>query len=91
MRSGEYRYHLLKEGNVYYLNPEKEEEPKITQKGPSETADPLPEYTGDIEHSEKGPVKLLIRYLNTQATLSIQKKDRVKPLSHYLNTMEMHI
>ncbi|AWW67253.1 autotransporter domain-containing protein [Mannheimia haemolytica] len=55
VRSGEYRYHLLKEGNVYYLNPEKEEEPKITQKGPSETADPLPEYTGDIEHSEKGP------------------------------------
>lgn len=54
VRSGEYRYHLLKEGNVYYLNPEKEEEPKITQKGPSETADPLPEYTGDIEHSEKG-------------------------------------
>ncbi|KYL30227.1 S6 family igA-specific metalloendopeptidase, partial [Mannheimia haemolytica] len=51
VRSGEYRYHLLKEGNVYYLNPEKEEEPKITQKGPSETADPLPEYTGDIEHS----------------------------------------
>ncbi len=33
VRSGEYRYHLLKEGNVYYLNPEKEEEPKITQKG----------------------------------------------------------
>ncbi|KYL17181.1 autotransporter domain-containing protein [Mannheimia haemolytica] len=55
VRSGEYRYHLLKEGNVYYLNPEKEEEPKITQKGPSETADPLPEYTGDIEYSEKGP------------------------------------
>lgn len=55
VHSGEYRYHLLKEGNVYYLNPEKEEEPKITQKGPSETADPLPEYTGDIEHSEKGP------------------------------------
>lgn len=23
VRSGEYRYHLLKEGNVYYLNPEK--------------------------------------------------------------------
>ncbi|HDV7287668.1 TPA: autotransporter domain-containing protein, partial [Mannheimia haemolytica] len=55
VHSGEYRYHLLKEGNVYYLNPEKEEEPKITQKGPSETADPLPEYTGDIEYSEKGP------------------------------------
>ncbi|HDV7283832.1 TPA: autotransporter domain-containing protein [Mannheimia haemolytica] len=54
VRSGEYRYHLLKEGNVYYLNPEKEEEPKITQKGAGETADPLPEYTGDIEHSEKG-------------------------------------
>ncbi|EPZ00538.1 hypothetical protein L278_00720 [Mannheimia haemolytica D35] len=47
VRSGEYRYHLLKEGNVYYLNPEKEEEPKITQKGPSETADPLPKYNGN--------------------------------------------
>ncbi|QLB43610.1 S6 family peptidase [Mannheimia pernigra] len=54
MESGEYTYDLEKVGMAYYLKPTKKEEPKITQKGESVTADPLPEYTGTVEITKKG-------------------------------------